>query len=497
MLINQKNIILFLFILQKFAILAKHSLILQYKTYQPKILNNFTNEQIFGTIEKFIFYSIFEIGYPSKKIPIFYNFYNSSLSLHSQSNILISSDSNYNPMNSQSFKILNGKIEEELIINTENGNKQKNFLFLDGNIEQKEPFIYGQMGFQNFFEEFRDNKLNYPNFFEQLKSYGLIGSISFSINQTSEKEGFININIEPDEFAPELYSYKNKYSTNVKGVTSNSINKYGKYLWNLDISLVYYKNYKNKIITINVPQGEYHEDEYSAILNPEMGLIKGPYSYKSLIDDDFFNYFFEKEICGHSVENKKIFYYCSPKYKKELKDKFPNLFFYHQEFNYTFELTFEDLFYEKNKKIYFLIYFDNKLFGEDMFSEISEWILGRPFLNKFQFVFDVENNLISFYESLNGYTDFHFKHKSNNKKLDINENKENKENKNNIYNNKLLNNKNINLICLIMSIFFVVFLTISCYVRKNHKNIKKEKMLDKVEKGKQYIELKESLDDIN
>ena len=494
MLINQKNIILFLFILQKFIILAKHSIILQYKIYQPKILNNFTNEQIFGTMDKFIFYSVFEIGYPSKKIPIFYNFYNSSLSLHSQSNILESSDSNYNPKNSQSFKILNGKIEEELIINTENGNTQKNFLFLDKNIEQNEPYIYGQMGLQNFFEEYQNNKLKYPNFFEQLKSYGLIGTISFSINQTSENEGFININVEPDEFAPELYSNKNKYSTNVKGVTSKSINKYGKYLWNLDISLVYYKNYKNKLITINVPHGEYHEDEYTAIINPEMGLIKGPHSYKNLIDDDFFNYFFGNEICGRSVENKKIFYYCSPKYKKELKDKFPNLYFYHQEFNYTFELTFEDLFYEKNRIIYFLIYFDNGLFGEDMFSEISEWILGRPFLNKFQFVFNVESNLISFYENTNGYTNFHINNDRNNNKLDINKIKGNK---NNLYNNKLLNNKNINLVFLIMSIFFVSFLTISFFVRKNKKKIKKESLLDKVEKGKKYIELKESLDDTN
>ena len=37
---------------------------------------------------------------------------------------------------------------------------KKNFLFLDKNIEQKEPFIYGQLGLQNFFEQYQNNKLN-------------------------------------------------------------------------------------------------------------------------------------------------------------------------------------------------------------------------------------------------------------------------------------------------------------------------------------------------
>ena len=42
----------------------------------------------------------------------------------------------------------------------------------------------------------------------------------------------------------------------------------GEYLWNLDVSLVHYKNFENKIITVNVDYYEISSDIYVALLNP-------------------------------------------------------------------------------------------------------------------------------------------------------------------------------------------------------------------------------------
>ena len=93
-------------------------------------------------------------------------------------------------------------------------------------------------------------------------------------------------------------------------------------------------------------------------------------SFYNLINKDFFSNFIKNNICASSTVNKLSFYYCDTKYKNKLKEKFPNLNLYHQELDYKFVLEFDDLFYEINDTLYFLVCYDKGI-GDDAFTKIS------------------------------------------------------------------------------------------------------------------------------
>ena len=57
--------------------------------------------------------------------------------------------------------------------------------------------------------------------------------------------------------------------------------------------------------------------------------------------------------------------------------------------NYTFELTYEDLFIEKYDKLILLIFFEER--G-------STWKLGKPFLKKYPFIMNQDAKIVSYYQ---------------------------------------------------------------------------------------------------
>jgi len=70
----------------------------------------------------------------------------------------------------------------------------------------------------------------------------------------------------------------------------------------------------------------------------------------------------------------------------ELK-KFPTLYLRHNEFDYTFELTYQDLFVEHDGKYYFLVKNTNA----------NKFAIGFPLLKKYQFFFNQDSKSINFY----------------------------------------------------------------------------------------------------
>jgi hypothetical protein len=60
---------------------------------------------------------------------------------------------------------------------------------------------------------------------------------------------------------------------------------------------------------------------------------------------------------------------------------------------YKFELNYDDLFKEKEDKIYFLIWF-NSLKQINLY-----WEMGFPFMKKYVFNYNYDNKLISFYNN--------------------------------------------------------------------------------------------------
>ena len=486
------NLLFLLIIFIQNSLSKKQSLVLPYTIFRLPTNEKATKEEIYQSFERDYFYTLLEIGNPQKKIPIVYHFNDSYLTLNSDMNFAYILNSNYNSMNSKTFKNL-GKnlVSEDLIFNINNEKASKNFvLSFKNNIKNPQNF-YIYLGLQNFYIQKDKKSITKAYFLDQLKTLGLIDYISFSINQTSETEGFININLEPYEFAPDLYSEKERHTTLIRGVESRIISKeVGEYLWSLEITLVYYKNQENKIISLNIAHDELNEDKYAVLLNPAYGLIKGPYEFRNLIQEDFFNYFIKNDICSSSKVNRLNFFYCKAKYKDKLKEKFPPINFYHQEINYTYILDFEDLFIEKNGNLYFLICYDSKIFRDDKFAQISKWVLGKPFFNKYQFSFDVEANKINFYLNKNGYPKRNII-KVNDEYLNktINFTRLNELNKNgNLYVNKLLPLKSLCLIAFSMFIIFILFFCITYNIRVNYKNTVEKKSKIKLEEEKSNVE---------
>ena len=181
------NFLLFILIFSiSITITKSFSIPLKFHIYQPKDGSNLTKEQIFESIGKNYIYSYFEIGKPRKKIPLFLTFNNSFLSI--DSDLIISSllKSNYIASNSKSFiKLGNNMIQEECEINRKIIN---NFTFLYQKGNKKENNLYGYIGLQNFYDKYKLNDFEKPNFLYQLKKSGLIDSISYYINYTSENE---------------------------------------------------------------------------------------------------------------------------------------------------------------------------------------------------------------------------------------------------------------------------------------------------------------------
>ena len=102
----------------------------------------------------------------------------------------------------------------------------------------------------------------------------------------------------------------------------------------------------------------------------------------------------EKKCFEIFDDNYKItYYYCNK--NLNLKKKFETIYFKSTNLNYIFELNYEDLFLEINNKIYFLIIFTNNIY--------KNWILGIPFLKKYQFTFNQEDKIIGFYHEKINY----------------------------------------------------------------------------------------------
>ena len=349
------------------------------------------------------------------------------------------------------MKLSDNKIQEEIEINEK---IIKNFTFLYQNNIVNEQNLFGCIGLQNFYAQYKANNSYNQNFLYQLKNLGLIENISYNIYYKSEKEGYLYINTEPYNYSPKIFSNTKKHTTFVKELTS----KEEKYLWNIDINSLYYINNGNKIIINN------GGNNVTALLDPQYGLIKGCLPYKDIIEKNILHNFIENNICSISEINEKIFYSCKSSSKKDIKEVFPTLYLYQSNFNYTFELNFYDLFYEKNYILYFLICFDKN-------NKNNEWVLGKPFMKKYQFSFNVENNEISFYENLNI--------------LKLNEYN------NDLYVRYLLPTKNLIMISLSLFVIFISFLCAFYCLKMNNKPPKKQKK-QKIENGKKFLELKES-----
>ena len=180
-------------------------------------------------------------------------------------------------------------------------------------------------------------------------------------------------------------------------------------------------------------------------------MIYGPMFYLTMLKTQYFSKY---KSCKY-VKNPQLFF-CEKSEQfgiKELK-QFPNLYFDSVDLNYTFELTYKELFLEINGNYYFLV----------TENEDESWSIGYSLLRKYQFVFSQDSRTVGFYhpdipkeeeeeeEEVKSDSD---SDKNNTKEDSINSDK-NKEKENNNVKKHGLSTEIVILIALISAIVFLI-----------------------------------------
>ena len=244
------------------------------------------------------------------------------------------------------------------------------------------------------------------------------------------------------------------------------------YFWSLRFKSIYLYVNQTKFNSGKINQSLYKANAY---INFNNFFIYAPYTYIQIVKNYFFNDYISKNICDIFLTDETDSIYCnkSSSFNIEHLKKFPTLFFEHYELNFTFELTYEDLFAEINDKYIFLIASIN--------NDLDNFFLGRVFFYKYQFFFDLDSKEIGFYNpniKLNITND--------NDKDNIDDKNDNKEKENNF--------KYIILVIALGCLLFITIVIIFIYAFNTSKN-KKRKRANELDDDFDYFSDKNNIND--
>ena len=183
----------------------------------------------------------------------------------------------------------------------------------------------------------------------------------------------------------------NKYLKDIRNITEddiqNSYNSYstGSQEWMLKFQPIYFYDAENNTIKMDYVFSD-------VAFNFDIKYYFGTKEYFDNIKKYFFNDYIEKGICHIKTLNEfylKYKYIICNKYTfaKEKKN-FPKLYLKSPSFNYTFELSHEDLFIEVNNIFLFLMFYDPW--------NPRNFKFGQNFLVKYNFIFQIEQKGIGF-----------------------------------------------------------------------------------------------------
>lgn len=224
-------------------------------------------------------------------------------------------------------------------------------------------------------------------------------STAYYFNFYNEKEikekgcdGEIILGAEPYEYEKDIYKEEDFISV------YNHVNEYyytgdfwdGKYVnYSFVFKQIYYyinNNNTNQSENIRYVQGS---DSTEAALDFELGLIKAPTNYFTIMVINFFSQYIKDNSCKETTISggyKGILCYKNKLNVKFLYEHFPTIYFDNVYLNYTFILDSNDLFIEKDDIIYFAIISQNE--------KINNWKFGQRFLKKYKLVFNNDKKAI-------------------------------------------------------------------------------------------------------
>ena len=255
-----------------------------------------------------------------------------------------------------------------------------NFSFVYEDIHSDNE-ICGSIGLASY------NDKNNNKFVEQLKSSNITQNYYWSIKYLSYDIGYIIFGILPHQYL--THKTTTSYDNTLNLLETYCDFSLGRNLWAIQLDEIYFNSNKEKI---------YIQDQLIGIFSFSKQIIIGTSSYKNLIITNFFQEYFDKNICALE-KYLKIPYSIIKCQKNEFENKmnqFPDIYFNNKELQTVFNLTYQDLFITFDKEIYFLIIFRNT------FEKIDDvWELGVPFLKKYQIIFNSDTKKIGYYININ------------------------------------------------------------------------------------------------
>jgi hypothetical protein len=213
-----------------------------------------------------------------------------------------------------------------------------------------------------------------PNFFNDVKKAANLSKDLISFEFTENNKGnFI--------FGDELYNYdKNKYyESQYVGSHTSQYHQ-----------IFFYKSFlidKNNE-DINITDGTYSELDYNS------GVIIGHPKFQKIINTNFFDPLIIDNTCkidNITFNNSQYFVYiCDGENFANKMKSFPKIFFQSKDFEYAFELNYNDLFIKCGSVYYFLIIFKENY-------KQNTWHFGQPFFKKFNFSMKLDEFWVGFY----------------------------------------------------------------------------------------------------
>ena len=190
---------------------------------------------------------------------------------------------------------------------------------------------------------------------------------TFILKYKNDEEGDLIIGAYPHIYDSH-FSEKNFYYTKA-GNNKNGVN------WVLNFDSI---RYNNKSISLGPKKG---------LVNIEYGLIQAPSRFKNYFKENFYGGRCEERF--YSKRNVTLIH-CKNNFDIiSLK----NITFILKDIGVEFVLTYEDLFVKENNEYIFGIVFD-----EDSAAKDPTWIMGKPFMKKYELVFDLDRKIIGCYK---------------------------------------------------------------------------------------------------
>ena len=237
-------------------------------------------------------------------------------------------------------------------------------------------------------------------FLKKLKNHQLIKeyywSVFFNSKDYKNREGFLLLGTLPHFLNKDLGYYKKEYfnSQYLESIGADIWVDYIEHKFEFDEVYAFEgKNKEKKILNITFPENITRLKIVELYYNYEG--IQAPYRFL-----DYFIKYFEEYIsrgeCFYDyfiLKRKKYFFYCKNDKNliSKIKQNFPGFNFKSHQLHYNFDLVGDDLFVEENNFVYLLMFFPDT--SED------SWIMGRPFLQKYQFFINPEKKIINFYSN--------------------------------------------------------------------------------------------------